>query len=93
MGLKILHTADWHLDSPFGGFSEERRAFLKDEQRKLPGKIVDLCIRENCDLMLLAGDIFDTPKPRREAVEDVKQALSRCPVPVFIASRRGVSGA
>ena len=49
MGLKILHTADWHLDSPFGGFSEEQRAFLKDEQRKLPGKIVDLCLREGCD--------------------------------------------
>ena len=45
MGLKILHTADWHLDSPFGGFSEEQRALLKDEQRKLPGKIVDLCLR------------------------------------------------
>lgn len=85
MGLKILHTADWHLDSPFGGFSEEQRAFLRSEQRKLPGKIADLCLREGCDLMLLAGDIFDTPQPRREAVEDVKQALSRCPVPVFIA--------
>ena len=45
MGLKILHSADWHLDSPFTGFSPEQRALLKEEQGKLPGKIADLCRR------------------------------------------------
>ena len=56
MGLKILHTADLHLDSPFGGFSDEQRQLLKQQQKLLPGKIADLCQREGCDLMLLAGD-------------------------------------
>lgn len=84
MGLKILHSADWHLDSPFGGFSEEQRKYLKEEQRKIPGKITDLCIRENCDIMLLAGDLFDG-KPSRATVELVKKELRRCGVPVLIA--------
>ena len=39
MGLKILHSADWHLDSPFAGFTEAQRQFLKQEQQKIPGKI------------------------------------------------------
>lgn len=84
MGLKILHSADWHLDSPFGGFSEEQRALLKDEQRKIPGKIADLCRRENCDLVLLAGDLFDG-EVSRETLDTVKDALASCGVPVMIA--------
>jgi len=84
MGLKILHSADWHLDSPFAGFSESQRLFLKQEQRKIPGMITDLCIRENCDLMLLAGDLFDGV-PQRTTVELVKKALEESGVPVLIA--------
>lgn len=84
MGLKILHSADWHLDSPFGGFSEEQRQLLKEEQRKLPGKIADLCHREDCDLMLLAGDIFDGT-PKAETVTILKKALADTGVPVLIS--------
>lgn len=84
MGLKILHTADWHLDSPFGGFTEEQRTLLRQEQRKLPGKIADLCLREDCDMLLLAGDVFDGT-PTKETVALVKRELERCGVPVLIS--------
>ena len=84
MGLKLLHSADWHLDSPFAGFSEEQRALLKQEQRKIPGKIADLCRRENCDLVLLAGDLFDG-EASRETLDIMKDGLANCGVPVLIA--------
>lgn len=84
MGLKILHTADWHMDTPFVSMSEEQREFLHREQRKLPGKIADICRRECCDLVLLAGDIFDGT-PSAESVDTVKKALKECGVPVFIS--------
>ena len=84
MGLKILHTADWHMDAPFASVSEEQRDFLRREQRKLPGKIAEVCRRENCGLVLLAGDVFDGT-PSAEAVEAVRQALKECAVPVFIS--------
>lgn len=84
MGLKILHSADWHLDSPFTGFPREQRAFLKAELLKIPGKAADLCRRENCDLVLLAGDLFDGPYTR-ESMEELKAALAACAVPVFIS--------
>jgi len=83
MGLKILHTADWHLDSPFLGYSDAWRDYLKEAQRKLPGQIADLCIREGCDLVLIAGDVFDGACTR-ETAETVKTALARCAVPVLI---------
>ena len=84
MGLKILHSADWHLDSPFAGFTPEQQNYLKREQKKIPGKIADLCRREECDLVLLSGDIFDSPACR-ESVPLVREALASCGVPVFIA--------
>lgn len=84
MGLKILHSGDWHLDSPFAGFSEQQRRFLKKEQKKIPGKITDLCLREDCDMMLLAGDLFEG-EPSRETLDLLKKELARCGVPVLIA--------
>ena len=84
MGLKILHAADLHLDSPFAGFSDAQRQLLKEQQKSLPGKIADLCQREGCDLMLLAGDIFDG-EASRDTTEILKKALAGCGVPVFIA--------
>lgn len=84
MGLKILHSADWHLDSPFTGFPPEQRAFLKQELRKIPQKIADLCRREACDLVLLSGDLFDGPCTG-ESVDALRGALAQCAVPVFIS--------
>ena len=84
MGLKILHSADWHLDSSFTGFPEKQRQYLKRELRKIPGRITDLCLREDCDMMLLAGDLFDG-EPSRETLDLVKQELARCGAAVLIA--------
>lgn len=83
MGLKILHSADWHLDSPFTGFSDEQLLLLQKQQRLIPGKIADLCRREGCDLVLLAGDLFDG-KANRDTLDILKAALRECAVPVFI---------
>ena len=84
MGLKVLHSADWHLDSPFAGFTDRQRTILQEAQRKIPGKVADLCRREDCDLVLLAGDIFDG-EARQETVELLKRELENCGVPVLIA--------
>lgn len=84
MGLKILHSADWHLDSPFAGYTEAQRKLLKQEQRKIPGRIADLCRREECDMVLLAGDLFDG-EASWETLAVLKKALGECGVPVLIA--------
>lgn len=84
MGLKILHSADWHLDAPFGALSGEQRAFLRSSQQSIPNRIASLCQEERCDMVLLAGDVFDG-MPSRDAVLNLKQALAECAVPVFIS--------
>lgn len=78
--IKILHSADWHLDSPLSAREEELRAALL----AIPEKIADLVRREHCDLVLLAGDLFDGI-PSRETVDAVHRALEDMAVPVFIS--------
>ena len=82
--MKILHSADWHLDSPFASFSGERREFLMESQRTLPERFQMLCAAENCDLVLLAGDVFDGAY-HRETAARLADALEDCGVPVFIS--------
>ena len=81
--IKLLHTADWHIDSPLRNFTDLQRRELRSSLLELPGKIADLCIREGCDLVLLAGDVFDGPYSR-EGYEAVYRALERMEVPVFV---------
>ncbi|MBR2937478.1 MAG: metallophosphoesterase [Oscillospiraceae bacterium] len=76
--MKILHTADWHLDSPMQGAEQLRQALAA-----IPGQIFEICRQEKCDLVLLAGDIFDgayTP----HTYQDLYDVLKAMAVPVFI---------
>ena len=81
--MKILHSADWHLDSPFQGHSPEQQQFLKEALLSIPGKIATLCRQENCDMMLLSGDLFDG-EYTRDSYQAVYNALEEVRVPVFI---------
>lgn len=81
--IKILHSADWHLDAPMSGHSENALRVLQQESRKLPEKIVRLCRQENCDLLLLAGDLFDGAYTR-ESLNAVRTALESLDIPVII---------
>ena len=59
--MKILHTADWHLDAPMSGYSEENTQLLRRELRSIPQKIARLCRAEGCQMLIIAGDLFDGP--------------------------------
>ena len=81
--MKILHSADWHLDAPMTGRNEEQARFLRRELGKIPEKITELARRDNCDLMLLAGDLFDGAYTQ-ESFRKVYKALEDAKIPVFI---------
>ena len=82
--MKILHTADWHLDTPFSGFSGEKRDFLRRELLKIPAKIAQLAVNEGCSMILIAGDVFDGAYTT-DSLDAVRTALGNCGLPVFIS--------
>ncbi|MCC9041410.1 exonuclease subunit SbcD [Myroides sp. M-43] len=71
MGLKILHTADWHLGKRLDNFSR------LEEQRKVLDEICEIAEREAVDVVLVAGDLFDAFNPPVEAVELFYKTLKR----------------
>ena len=81
--MKILHSADWHLDAPLSGRSEEEAHFLRQELRKIPAKVAQRAKRENCQMLLLAGDLFDGAYTQ-DSYRAVYEALEAIKIPVFI---------
>ena len=82
--MKLLHSADWHLDAPMVGKDEAQAVFLRAQLRKVPEKVAKLCKHENCSLLLLSGDLFDG-EYTKESYRAVYDALKELDVPVFIA--------
>ena len=82
--MKLLHSADWHLDAPMVGKDEDQAAFLRTQLRKVPEKVAKLCKQEDCRLLLLSGDLFDG-EYTKESYRAVYDALKELDVPVFIA--------
>ena len=77
--MKLLHAADLHLDSPLSAAPELRKDLLR-----VPRMLAELCHREGCDAMLLAGDLFDG-KWSRASLDALRDALKDARVPVFIS--------
>ncbi|MDD3926642.1 MAG: exonuclease subunit SbcD [bacterium] len=69
--MKILHTSDWHLGRTLEGHSrlEEQSAFIDE--------LCGIVSAEKIDLLLIAGDIFDTYNPPAEAERLFCDALER----------------
>ena len=82
--MKILHSADLHLDTPFTGRSREQAQFLKEQLLTVPEKLAKLCRQEQCDIFLLAGDLFDGPWTK-ESFFTLRNALEDCGALVFIS--------
>jgi exonuclease SbcD len=68
--VKLLHTSDWHLGKVLKGQSR------LDEQIAVLRQIVDIAERERPDLVIVAGDIYDTAAPSAETEKVAVRALS-----------------
>lgn len=82
--IRILHSADWHLDAPLTGRRDEEAALLHAAMAKLPDQIVSLARERGCHMLLLSGDLFDGPCTP-ETLRGVIRALGEAEMPVFIA--------
>lgn len=83
--LRILHSADLHLDSPFEGLSAGKAAIRRGEQRELLAALAALARRERADIVLLSGDLLDSDNTYYETGEELSRCLRQIPAPVFIA--------
>ncbi|MBD9371847.1 DNA repair exonuclease [Rhizobium sp. ARZ01] len=62
MPFRFVHTADLHLDSPIASLAMrngELAELVRGATRRTLERIVDLCISEQVDVLLIAGDLYD----------------------------------
>ncbi|MCL2843741.1 MAG: DNA repair exonuclease [Oscillospiraceae bacterium] len=83
--IKLLHGADFHLDSPFDALPEEKAILRRQEQRELLDKMAILANKEQVDVVLLSGDLLDSDKSYYETGEALLRAFGQIKVPIFIA--------
>ncbi len=61
--LRFIHAADLHLDSPFHGIRSEAPGHVAETLRRATfdayNNIIDLCLQERVDALLVAGDVYD----------------------------------
>ena len=60
--MKILHTSDWHVGKVLKGQSRYH------EHKEVLAQVVEIAQAERPDLVLVAGDLYDTAAPGPEAV-------------------------
>lgn len=69
--MRILHTADWHIGCRTDGL------LRLDEQKQTLKEIEDIANQYKVDMVIIAGDIYDTFLPSAEAEKIVFDSLLR----------------
>lgn len=83
--MKFIHTADLHLGYKYSSeYSEETLLYLKENQNKMLSNIIDAGNKRQIDALLIAGDLFDTPKVTKELFNFVKKEFGRADFKIFI---------
>ncbi len=83
--VRILHAADFHLDSPFRGLPPEQARQRRREGRAALVRLAELANERAVELVLLAGDLFDSGEIYRETAQALAVALGRMHAQVFLA--------
>jgi len=83
--LRLVHTADWQIGKPYGSVSDEQKRFrLQQERLSAIGRIRDVARLQAAQLVLVAGDLFDSPTPATTAVMEVLEVIGEMEVPVVV---------
>lgn len=83
--LTFIHAADFHLDSVFGALTAEQALSRRRESRETGMRMANYANSHGVDLVLLAGDLFDSNTAFRETGEMLAEAFGQMRARVLIA--------
>lgn len=78
--MRFIHAADLHLDSPLNGLRQragERASHLAEASRRALERMVDHALGERIDLVVIAGDLFDTQAADFNSALFLRKQLAR----------------
>jgi len=84
--IKIMHMADIHFGRPTSGLDESKRNIRKQEMRSSFSAAIDMAKEKQVDVLLIAGDFFDSADTDKSTVNFIKNEFAKIPhIPVFIS--------
>ena len=83
--IKIMHTGDIHLDSPFSSLTSRQAEVRRNELRAAFTSMMTYAKMNNTDLLLIAGDVFDAEYVTRETVSLLCREFENYKKPIFIS--------
>ncbi len=84
--VKLIHSGDFHFDSPYIGFPAEKAEIRANEQFMALEKIIEHTKKQNADVLLLSGDIFENDYVSFKTTEILKRSFLEIPdTHVFIS--------
>ena len=86
--MKIIHTADLHLDSKLKRHLDDRRAKERRDELLISfQRLVSYAVKENVEAILIAGDLFDVTQISATARNAVYAAMKEHPEILFFYLR------
>ena len=83
--MRILHTGDLHLDSAFSSFGKKDAEQYRELGRELLKNIFDCAKHEKCQMILVAGDLFDSKFVSNDTRALFVSLVRNADMPVVIA--------
>ncbi|PAQ06588.1 metallophosphoesterase family protein [Mesorhizobium temperatum] len=80
MAFRFLHTADIHLDSPLRSLAlrnPDLAELVGDASRQAFVAIVDLCLAERVDALVIAGDLYDGDQTSMKTARFLASQMTR----------------
>lgn len=80
MTYRFIHTADIHLDSPLRSLAlrnPELAELIGNATRQAFVRIIDLCLAEQVDALLIAGDLYDGDQSSMKTARFLAEQLRR----------------
>ncbi|PBB29607.1 DNA repair exonuclease [Mesorhizobium sp. WSM3882] len=80
MAFRFVHTADIHLDSPLRSLAlrnPELAELVGDASRQAFIAVVDLCLAEQVDALVIAGDLYDGDQTSMKTARFLASQMTR----------------
>jgi DNA repair exonuclease SbcCD nuclease subunit len=73
--VRLLHTADWQIGKGFAKFEGDAGALLRTQRIKTVERIAQIANEQRVDVVLVAGDVFETNAVADETLRRTLNAM------------------
>lgn len=83
--MRLLHTGDLHLDSAFSSFGAKEADKYRELGRTLLKNIFECAKREECQMILISGDLFDSKYVSNDTRAVFLPLVRKSDIPIVIS--------